>query len=83
MAAVFALVHARGHRSEDRAKAEHLEDEALETYRGAAAFMHEQLDPVFVRISGEPLTEAGVPLERLVDAESTDREQMARIFDWR
>jgi hypothetical protein len=81
-AAVAALVYARSHRLPDRVEAEKVADEALATYLEAAAFMKERLNPFYMTLAGQPLLEAGVGLEELMEAEKKEREELPGIFGW-
>ncbi|HKB14863.1 MAG TPA: hypothetical protein VKF62_02305, partial [Planctomycetota bacterium] len=81
-AATSALIHARGRRAEDRREAEERADRALESYRRVVEFMRERLDPYFRDLVGAPMTEAGVPLERLLELETEDRRQLPVLFRW-
>ena len=60
--------------------AEERADEALSAYLRAGEFMHANLDPYYKRISGSPLTEAGVELPELMILEREDRDQIWTIF---
>jgi hypothetical protein len=81
-ATIAALVYSQSHRGVDREHAERTADEALAAYMLAGEFMHERLDPYYLRISGAPLSEAGVNLPELMEAEKRDREMIAEIFKW-
>ena len=81
-ATVMALVFANTEEKADRDAALVLADEALEAYVIAAEYMHRVLDPYYKRISGAPLTEAGVGLPALIELEKKDRMRIAEIFRW-
>ena len=44
--------------------------------------MHDRLDPFYIELTGQPLTEAGIPLGELVEAEKKERDSLAQIFGW-
>ncbi|NKB65444.1 MAG: hypothetical protein GKR89_00145 [Candidatus Latescibacteria bacterium] len=81
-AAIAALVYGHSGRAADREAAEAAADRALAAYLAAGEFMHQRLDPYYQRISGAPLTEAGVRLPELIEAERRDRAEIGTIFGW-
>lgn len=81
-ATIAALVYAQSQRPADREHAEQTADKALAAYISAAGFMHQRLDPYYLEISGAPLSEAGVMLPELIEAEKQDRDRLAEIFKW-
>ena len=81
-AGTAALVYSFSGRPEDRAEAEQLADEALESYLEAGRFMHEEVDPVIEGIKGNPLSEAGADISGLMDLEREERGQLGSIFHW-
>ena len=40
------------------------------------------LNPFYIKLSGTPLTEAGVPLVELVAMEKQERDELESIFNW-
>lgn len=81
-AAIAALVYSHARRPQDRAEAERLADEALQSYLEVAGFMEERLNPYYREVAGSELNEGGAGLGELIEAEREDRKNIARIFDW-
>lgn len=81
-AAVAAISYSCARRAPDREEALRRSDRALETYRELIAWMKERLDPYYIALCGQPLTEAGEPLDRLLELEIEDRKGISRLFQW-
>ena len=83
-AGVYALMYANQHKPADMQAAKKAADEALSVYLEATDFWRERLDPIMVRLSGQPMHEVTVNLSmaQLIDSERTDRQQIAEIFNW-
>jgi hypothetical protein len=87
-AATAALIYSHTHKTEDRAEAERLADDAVASYMTAGTFMHETLDPILIELKGAPMTEMEFParvnkdVPGLMQAEKEERARLAEIFRW-
>lgn len=87
-AATAGLIYSHSQAEGDKAEAEKLADEALQSYLEAATFMQRELDPVIQGLYGAPMKEMRggylgdpvVDLSGLMEAEREERKKFADIF---
>ncbi len=81
-AAIMCAVYQKSKIDAHRQEALKLADKALADYLAFAEFASKTLDPYYKRLSGAPLTEAGVGLAELIKLEKQERKKIAEIFEW-
>ena len=82
LSAISASIFAKSAKPEDKKEAIELADKALADYLEFAEFAHNTLDPYYIKLSGAPLSEAGVPILELVELEKKERNELSTIFKW-
>ncbi len=81
-ASIMSAVYSKTKLPSDNKEALDWADKALTQYTKFVEFSVSNLDPYFTEISGAPLSEAGVPLPRLLEIERNERKKIADLFDW-
>ncbi len=85
-AGVHALKYTCGHKAEDKTAAEKTADEAFATYLEATDFWQKHLNPIMMRLSGQPMCEVfanhSMNIVQLIESERSDRQQIGQIFNW-
>ena len=82
LAAISASIFSKSSRDQDKKEAMELADKALESYLEFADFAHNTLDPYYIKLTGAPLSEAGVPMMELIELEKKERKELPNIFKW-